>query len=176
MHLMTSAIIHRLGRRDRQLLQRWALRDSSSRKALRLWSAITQLGGAPFALACSLLPLAWPGRGRAAAQLALTVLLVSHALVQLVKRSVVRARPVAELLGTVDVIAPDCFSFPSGHAAAAMAVAFGYGFTFPGLAGLFAALAVLVGCSRVALGVHYPGDVVAGQMLALLTGVVVVTW
>src|SRR5918999_955291 len=35
-------------------------------------------------------------------------------------------------------------------------------------------VAMIVGLSRVALGVHYPGDVLVGQMLALVTGAVVV--
>lgn len=35
---------------------------------------------------------------------------------------------------------------------------------------------MVVGLSRVALGVHYPGDVVVGQMLALVTGAVVVAF
>lgn len=64
---------------------------------------------------------------------------------------------------------PDRFSFPSGHAAAAMSVALGYAAVFPAIAPWFAALAVLVGYSRVALAVHYPGDVLAGQGLAVLT-------
>jgi undecaprenyl-diphosphatase len=67
------------------------------------------------------------------------------------------------------VAEPDRFSFPSGHAAASMSVALGYGVTFPVLALPLLALALLVGFSRVRLGVHFPGDVLAGQVLALLT-------
>jgi undecaprenyl-diphosphatase len=67
------------------------------------------------------------------------------------------------------VAEPDRFSFPSGHAAASMSVALGYGVTFPVLAVPLLVLALLVGFSRVRLGVHFPGDVLVGQMMAFLT-------
>ena len=34
-------------------------------------------------------------------------------------------------------------------------------------------IAVLIGMSRVRLGVHYPGDVLVGQLIAIATGVAV---
>jgi undecaprenyl-diphosphatase len=64
---------------------------------------------------------------------------------------------------------PDRFSFPSGHACAAMSVAIGFAVAFPALAAPLLVLAWLVGFSRVVLGVHYPGDVLVGQAIALIT-------
>jgi undecaprenyl-diphosphatase len=68
------------------------------------------------------------------------------------------------------VTEPDKFSFPSGHAAAAMSIAFAYAVVFTALSLPLVVLAALVGMSRVCLGVHYPGDVLAGQTIALATG------
>jgi undecaprenyl-diphosphatase len=46
--------------------------------------------------------------------------------------------------------------------------------TFPAWAAPLLALALAVGASRVFLGVHYPGDVVIGQAIAILTGAIVI--
>ena len=64
---------------------------------------------------------------------------------------------------------PDRFSFLSGHAIASLAVALSYGVGFPPLAAPLVGLGLLVGWSRVVLGVHYPGDVLAGQLIAAVT-------
>jgi undecaprenyl-diphosphatase len=52
-----------------------------------------------------------------------------------------------------------------------MAVAAAYAHAFPQLAPAIVALAVVVGMSRVVLGVHFPGDVLIGQLIAVLTAV-----
>jgi undecaprenyl-diphosphatase len=58
-------------------------------------------------------------------------------------------------------------SFPSDHAAAAFAIAFAV-LAFSRFGGaLFLVTATLIGISRIALGMHYPTDVLAGLLVGL---------
>jgi len=58
-------------------------------------------------------------------------------------------------------------SFPSDHAAAAFAIAFAV-FAFSRRGGaIFLAAATLISLSRIALGMHYPSDVLAGMLVGL---------
>ncbi|HTR79042.1 MAG TPA: phosphatase PAP2 family protein [Gemmatimonadaceae bacterium] len=166
-----SSFIDRLEARDRALFLRVAISRSPS--ARRVWSALTHCGGARASLAAAVLPLALGGAVAVAARQALATVAISHILVQLVKRTVGRPRPSAGVLSATLVAEPDRFSFPSGHSAAAMAVACVYAMAFPAMGAPLLLAAMLVGASRVCLGVHYPGDVVMGQVLAVLTAAVV---
>ena len=62
---------------------------------------------------------------------------------------------------------PDPFSFPSGHAAAATAVATSVGLARPTLAPVLLPIAALVSYSRVQLRVHHLSDVLAGAALGI---------
>jgi undecaprenyl-diphosphatase len=166
-----TMLLTHLGARDRTLFLRCALLDSSLR-ARRFWTILTHAGGARITILAATLPLLLGGALAATAQQALIALVVSHLLVQLVKRTVGRPRPSHGLDCTALVVEPDRFSFPSGHAAAAMSVAFVYASVYPALALPLVVLAGAVGMSRVFLGVHYPGDVLIGQLIAVLTGLV----
>ncbi len=167
--VMATSMLARLDHGDRALFLRWALQARSTYRRRFVWRALTHLGGARCTLGVSLAPLAVGGVWRDGALRSLAILVVSHLAVQLIKRSVGRPRPSRLTACEVLIAEPDRFSFPSGHAAAAMSVALGYATVLHSAAPLLAALAVIVGFSRVALAVHYPGDVLAGQCLAVLT-------
>jgi undecaprenyl-diphosphatase len=134
---------------------------------------ITHLGGARATLAAGLVLLPFGGE---TARLGLAVLVanvISHAAVQVLKRTVVRARPCdigGRPLALVDL--PDPFSFPSGHSAAATAVAASITIAEP-IYGLIALpLAGLVAYSRVRLRVHHLSDVLVGVLLGAAGAIV----
>ncbi len=154
-----------LDRRDRGLFERWALRPGGPALPRRAWTALTWAGSAAVTILAVLVPWGLAPSSRPAATVAAISLAASHLIVQALKRSVGRARP-----DRPSVIAhPDRFSFPSGHATAVLAVALSYAPPEPVVALPLVAFALLVGWSRVVLGVHYPGDVAAGQVIATLT-------
>lgn len=131
---------------------------------------VTHLGDAAVVIGVSALLLLAPTPDlRAAGVRAALALTISHVLVQVLKRSIARARPQLPV-GVLSLIrAPDRFSFPSGHAAAALAVTAGIATVLPVVLGLpLVALGLLVGVTRCYLGVHYPGDVMAGWVLAIV--------
>jgi undecaprenyl-diphosphatase len=73
-----------------------------------------------------------------------------------------RARPPGAILTD--------YSFPSGHATFAWALAVVLAAKEPRARYFFYILAILISLSRVYLGVHYPADVVAGCIVGLTVG------
>jgi len=171
---MTAPLLMRLSAHDRALRTRCAISPAAPRASLIAWTAVTHLGGTGPSLLAASLPLVACCALHQASRLALATLVVSHLIVQVVKRTVVRGRP-AKVERCVHLVRePDCFSFPSGHAAASMSVALAYGITFPAWAAPLLLLAAVVGFSRVRLGVHYPSDVLVGQIIAAVTVVALI--
>jgi undecaprenyl-diphosphatase len=148
---------------------RCAMAPDAPWSARAAWTGITHLGGTGLSLLAAGLPLLACCALHEAAKIALATVVVSHLVVQVIKRTVVRGRPFM-VDGCVSLVrVPDKFSFPSGHATASMAVAVTYAVAFPLWAGPLLFIAFLVGFSRIRLGVHYPSDVLVGQLIAVAT-------
>lgn len=98
--------------------------------------------------------------GTASAALAL---LVSQPL----SHAVARMRPYAAHPGQAHLLIARSqdFSFPSDHAVGAFSLAFGLWLYDRTLGGALLVLATLLALSRVVVGTHYPGDVLAGAVI-----------
>ncbi len=117
----------------------------------------------------------WLARESILAAKVLIVGIGAGSLTWLVKHWIERPRP--QILPWMDEWVGQSYSFPSGHALSSMAI-------YVALAVLLSRLApnratarftqaaavgvsVMIGCSRVYLGVHYPSDVLAGWLAGL---------
>jgi undecaprenyl-diphosphatase len=166
-------IVERLGALDQAWLARLAARPVPG-WVDRSFRLMTYAGGATLTTSLPVLLLPW----RLSRTFGATLLIAnaaSHACVQLLKRTVVRRRPHLSPGGPLALGAiPDAFSFPSGHAAAAMALAIPCIVVGGAIGVPVLLLALVVGASRVYLRVHYPSDVVAGQVLGAAGAVLAV--
>jgi len=80
-----------------------------------------------------------------------------------------RARPF-EVLGIYRLMDHSAGSaFPSGHASFSFALAMAIYFYYPKTSALFFLAAILISLGRVAVGVHWPSDVLGGAIVGVLT-------
>lgn len=108
-----------------------------------------------------------------AGMVAASSLLLCSSVIQALKKKVNRPRPqfLVEGLKAFDV--PICpYSFPSGHTGAALAISLTIFSYIPAIGAVLIALSVLIGYSRVYLGVHFVSDVLAGGLIGGLVSLI----
>jgi len=143
----------------------------SQRKLLRaLFIAASQLGNGSFwycLMAC--LPLCF---GLEATKVVAQMLLVGGTNVlfyKYLKSRTYRPRPFKAHNGLTWPVPPlDKYSFPSGHTLHAVAFTTILITHYPVLGWVTVPFTLLVACSRVVLGLHYPSDVLAGALAGYL--------
>jgi membrane-associated phospholipid phosphatase len=105
---------------------------------------------------------------------------ISGIIAQVLKYFIIEARPAVYLRESSyqyfidDVTLHNLYSFPSGHAASAFALAtvFSFAVKNKNYSILFLSAAILVGYSRIYLAQHFIDDVLAGAIIGLLSAII----
>ncbi|SCY30218.1 phosphatase PAP2 family protein [Alkaliphilus peptidifermentans] len=135
-----------------------------------LMKNITHLGSTTFTTLLSLFLFFYPKEEvRLIGTKMMISLLTTVLIVQFIKRTVNRPRPYITFSDIIPINPPNCsYSFPSGHTCAAFSMAIILSKNFPPHSLVFITLAIMVGLSRIYLGVHYPTDTIIGATLAFI--------
>jgi undecaprenyl-diphosphatase len=144
-------------------------------KALNhFFKTITHLGGATISITTVLLIIILSQSTLQLTAIAsATALAFSHLPVAIMKKMYPRSRPYLSLK-EIHVLANPLrdHSFPSGHTTAIFSITIPFIMYMPPLGALLLPLAILVGVSRIFLGLHYPSDVLAGSILGSLVAMI----
>lgn len=141
----------------------------------RIMPALTRLGSASATiLVCLVVGILGNSLMETASIEAFIALTTSHIFVQLLKRVVCRERPNRMLPGTNTFNVPlDYYSFPSGHTTAAFSINTVFVFYKPVMVAPLMVFSLIVGLSRLYLGVHYPSDVLIGILIGVAFAIII---
>ena len=164
--LAPMELLNRLQQYDRQLFAR-IFRQGERRMVIPLARAWSRSGDGYLHLLIPLLlwQLDLPRSGEFATLLLLTLGL-ERTLYWSIKNSLKRPRPQQAVPGLRSlIVASDQFSFPSGHSSGAFVLATALLLVYGGPVLVIYLWAAGVALSRVLLGVHFPGDILAGALM-----------
>jgi undecaprenyl-diphosphatase len=139
---------------------------------------VNQLGnGWLFGALAIAMPIALGARGWGFVRSVAIALALGFAMYPFIKKALARVRPChAETSLDAGVRPLDRYSCPSGHSMTAAIFVVPLVLLFPIAAPLFLAVWLLIGWSRLALGHHYPSDVVFGGAIGTLISAIVCLW
>lgn len=136
---------------------------------IMIW--ITNLGNSGFIALVACISLTAIKKTRKIGYMSTFSLLINFIITNLILKNVVaRIRPY-EVLQGLDLLVKNAhdYSFPSGHTSSVFAVSGIIFLTCPKKVGIPALLfGVLMGYSRLYVGIHYPSDVLAGAVVGLV--------
>jgi undecaprenyl-diphosphatase len=137
---------------------------------------ITRLGDAGFVWIIISIILMCTKRYRKVGIISLVAIFISTILTEgVIKHLVERVRPIiAYPIDNPLIKLPTSFSFPSGHTASSIAVAYVLSTYIKRYKFYFISLAVLIAFSRIYLYVHYFSDVLGGVVVGLISGIIAV--
>lgn len=162
---------------ERQLL--WSERDRSAAlwlhgAATRAWivrllNVVSRLGdGWTWAVVIAVLPWLGGPAGASASVRMIGVFLVNLSIYLIVKRWIARPRPSRACTDFRECTRPlDEYSFPSGHTLHSVAFSVILSVYYPAAAFVLWPFTILLGLSRVVLGLHYPSDVIVGVLIGV---------
>ncbi len=157
-----------------QAVSLWMHGACSRAWVLRLLIPVSRVGdGWIWYSIVALLPWAGGVSGTSAAVRMFCVGGLNIVLYKIIKRWIARPRPFRTCAKIQQrVVSMDEFSFPSGHtlhSVACSVILTGY---YPAAAYVVWPFALLVGVSRIVLGLHYPTDVLAGALIGATTAAI----
>lgn len=131
----------------------------------RLTKALTTLSNG-WMYAIALWPLIFHERSRVTVMVALLCLALSFVPYYLIKPSLARLRPFQRHPELDRGIVPlDQFSCPSGHVMSAIAFGLPLAYSYPPATLAVAAVILFIGWARIAVGHHYPSDLLLGLIV-----------
>lgn len=151
----------------------WVNRKMYHAAASSVLSVVTHLGGATATiLFCLGVALFGGSFWSIVGWQSLAALAASHIPVAIIKKKYPRLRPYLVLPETNTCKKPlTDHSFPSGHTTAIFSVLIPFILANPALGTVLFPLAMLVGLSRIYLGLHYPSDCIVGGCIGLISAI-----
>jgi undecaprenyl-diphosphatase len=166
-----ASLLDRLGAVDARLSARLvpAGEDGGERAWIRALRRFSQAGSYGIGWVVAFAVVAVSTDGFAAGSVAALAVVAMLGVNTVIKNIIRRPRPTVRAIDH----APTSWSMPSAHTSMAMVGAATMSVLLPALAPLLWLTAAALGLSRVVLGMHYLGDVLAGAALGMLVGLLV---